>query len=421
MPDMTHAAPVRHHLVLITAALMLVAPRALAAQSAPLTVGEARRQARQASPAIAAARAALDAAAALERQAGAWSNPTLSYSREQTSGNAQDIAAVEQRVEIGGQRSARVAAARLRRDAAEARLAAVESALDVEVARGFADVMAADRRAELAGSTAAEFRTAAAAMSARLAEGDVSAYEARRIHLESARYQALAAEALLIRNEARLRLQSLLGGTGDDAFAPLEVDPTADATLSLGRDSLVAVALQRNAELQAATLDARAAYADASLATRERTPTPAVSGGFKRESAADDGGGSGFVLGLSIPVPVWDRRAGAIGAAQAEARRLAAERDAVARRIARETASALESVQQMDAQVVALRSVLGDEARAALRAAETAYAEGEITLVEWLDAVRAYQEAELAFAAVLSQAFTQRAVLERLLGAALIR
>lgn len=405
----------------MVAALTVIAPRGLTAQATPLTIAEARQHARQASPAVAGARAALDAASALERQAGAWSNPTLSYLREQTGDNAQEIAALEQRVEIGGQRAARVAAARLRREAAHARLAAIESALDLEVARAFSAVLAADRRAELATATATQFRTAGAAMSRRLAEGDVSAYEARRVNLESARYQALAAEASLVRNDARLRLHALVGRTGDTVFAPVAVDPAGDATLALPADSLVALALMRNAELQAATLEMHAADADASLATRERTPTPSFSGGFKRESTADDGGGSGFVLGLSIPLPVWDRRAGAVSAAQAESRRLSAERDVIARRVSQEVAGAIESVRQMDAQVAALRTVLGDEARAALRAADTAYAEGEITLIEWLDAVRAYQEAEFAFTAVLSQAFTQRAVLERLLGTALIR
>jgi CheY-like chemotaxis protein len=69
------------------------------------------------SPEIAAARAAVGAAEGRRRQAEAFPNPVASYSREQTSDkgakNAQEIIAVEQQLEIGGQRRARRAAARV--------------------------------------------------------------------------------------------------------------------------------------------------------------------------------------------------------------------------------------------------------------------------------------------------------------------
>jgi outer membrane protein TolC len=81
----------------------------------------------------------------------------------------------------------------------------------------------------------------------------------------------------------------------------------------------------------------------------------------------------------------------------------------------------LEAVRAADRQQAALRAQLGPEAEAALQAAEVAFAEGEITLLEWLDAVRAYQEAEAAFADVLAESYTQRAALERLLAVPLIQ
>lgn len=62
---------------------------------------------------------------------------------------------MEQRLEIGGQVSRRVAAARLRHQAAEEGLVAAEVSLDVDVARAFALALAGDRRAELAETAAA--------------------------------------------------------------------------------------------------------------------------------------------------------------------------------------------------------------------------------------------------------------------------
>jgi outer membrane protein TolC len=70
-------------------------------------------------------------------------------------------------------------------------------------------------------------------------------------------------------------------------------------------------------------------------------------------------------------------------------------------------------------QIEVIRPQLGEASRAALRAAEAAYAEGEISLVEWLDAVRAYQEAESSFATLQAEYVIQRAALERAVGARL--
>ncbi len=76
---------------------------------------------RRASPDLVAARAALNAASARARQAGALTNPTLSYAYEQTSAgvqrNSQSIVALEQPLELTGVWSARHDAAGARRSA----------------------------------------------------------------------------------------------------------------------------------------------------------------------------------------------------------------------------------------------------------------------------------------------------------------
>ena len=153
---------------------------------------------------------------------------------------------------------------------------------------------------------------------------------------------------------------------------------------------------------------------------RKRVQRPSISAGYLRQRA-DDLSHSGFVAGIALPLPLWDRGGGAVDAAEAAARGAGAELQAARQRLAREVLATVEAVRQTDAQVSALRTSLGSEAAAALKAAETAYAEGEIALIEWLDAVRAYQEAEAAFAAVLAESFTQRAALERVLGVTLLR
>ena len=66
-----------------------------------------------------------------------------------------------------------------------------------------------------------------------------------------------------------------------------------------------------------------------------------------------------------------------------------------------------------------LRATLGAEAAPAVRAAHVSYSEGEMSLVAWLDAVRAYQDAELTYTQLLADYMTSRAALERAVGVSL--
>jgi cobalt-zinc-cadmium efflux system outer membrane protein len=367
-------------------------------------------------------RHAVAAAAGREDQAGAWANPTLSYGREQTSLDGesvtQDILSLEQPLELSGQRGARREAARSGRATAEARLAATAARLDYEVVRSYAAAVAGRRRADLAATAAAAFDRAAGVSRARLAGGDVSGYQHRRLALEAARYAALGVEAAMARDSAVRTLASLIGVPGDPGSLAL-TDTLPPDPLALPADSLVAVAVSARPEVRAAAMDAEAGEAEARLARAERIPTPVLTGGYKHERLAGGTSLSGFVAGVSLPLPLWDRRSGAVEAARAEAARRDAEVEVLRRQTAREVRSAFEAHQALAEQLRLVHGQLGDDAAKARRAAETAYAEGEIGLLEWLDSVRAYQEAETTYVTLWAEYIARRAALERATGATL--
>lgn len=390
-----------------------------------LTLDEARARALQTSPDLLAARAAVDAATARARQAGAFPNPMVTYAREQTSGNGltnwQNIALFEQRLDFGGQRGARREAAVLRRDAAVARLAGRETDLMYEVTRAYATAAAADQRAGGARETADAFTRAQRVTAGRLASGDVSGYASRRIGLEAARYTTLSAEAELTRRDARLALAALLGIGADSVMTlDLRLDPPSAGASTPPLDSLRAMALRSHPEIRALLDESGANLAEARAARREAFPGPLAGLGFKNEQAAGSSRATrGFVLQLSLPLPLWDGRRAASAAYQAEAGERTASADRVRRELTRQVESAWAAMRAVQVQIEAIRPHLGAASRAALRAAEAAYAEGEISLVEWLDAVRAYQEAESGFATLQADFLIQRAALERAVGARL--
>ncbi len=391
-----------------------------------LSLEEARARAIQTSPDLIAARAAVEAAAARERQADAFPNPVLTYAREQTSGggltNWQNIALFEQRLDFGGQRGARREAAGLRREAAVARLAVREAELTYEVTRAYATAVAADQRAARAREAADAFVRAQRVTADRLASGDISGYASRRIGLEAARYATLHAQAELASRTARLALAALLGAAGDSVLTlGLRLEdalPIPPATPPL--DSLRAIAIRSRQEVRAALAEIEASAADARAARRESFPGPSAGLGFKNERAAGGTSNSnGFVLQLSLPMPLWDSRRAASLAFEAEGRERSAEANRIRRGVMRDVASAWAAMHAVQEQIEAIRPQLGEASRAALRAAEAAYTEGEISLVEWLDAVRAYQEAESGFATLQAEYVIQRAALERAVGARL--
>lgn len=422
--------------------LSLVAS-ALRAQEG-LALADARAAALRLDPAVRAAREAVTAAAARERQAAALANPTLNYGREQTSragqSNAQDIAQVEWPVDVAGQRAARMAAARFRREAAEARLSAATHALDAAVLRAYVDAISAAHRVQLAD---AAFRTATEAQRVndeRVRAGDVAGYAGRRLRLEAGRYAARRAEAAVQARSAHERLALITGLNGAQVTVPMASasDSTGTAysamlSSALGSataalralpdvgDSLVTRALANRADVQIAQREAQAAQADARLASRERIPLPAISAGYKGErvqSGASMTGVSlfGFVAGFSMPLPLLDRRASAVAAADATARQLDAEGDVARRRVSREVLDALNALRSTEAERTALQPFAGAESRLALRAVNAAYAEGEITLTEWLEAMRAWQETEIALLTLTTDIALRRADLARAVG-----
>jgi cobalt-zinc-cadmium efflux system outer membrane protein len=398
----------------------------MAAQSAPpprtLTLAEAREEARRTSPELAAARETVGTAAGRERQAVAWSNPTLAYSREQTSRagemNSQNILTLEQPLELWGPRGARHRAAGLQRAAAEARLAGATARVDYQVVRVYAAAIAAQRRAALADEAAQAFGSATRVSQARLTGGDVSGYQHRRLLLEAARYTALRSEAIVARDSALRGLALITGriAQGNARDPLLLTDTLTPGPVSLSPDSLLALALRTRPDLRAAQLEAEAAAAGVDVTKAERAPVPVLIGGYKGERLATGESLDGFVVGVSVPLPLWDRRGGAVAAAKGEAGQRSAEAVGARRQTEREVMDAFEAHEALGAQLVELDRQLGDEAAKARRAAQAAYAEGEISLVEWLDAARAYQEAQTTYVSLWSEYVTRRAALERLTG-----
>jgi cobalt-zinc-cadmium efflux system outer membrane protein len=344
-------------------------------------------------------------------------NPALSGDLERTTQdddrNVVTTVRLAQPLDIWGARSARRETASLRRQAAEATLVSVEADLDVDVVGAWTSAVAATQRAMLAGRVLAAFDTALRVSAERLGAGDVSPYSHRRLQLEAARYAAWQTEARLQADAARRTLAVLV----DSAPAPSFFLPDSLRVSPLSLDTARFASAESRPAVRAAALTAAGTEQAATAVARERIPVPTIVGGYKAEQMpGDPDAWTGFVAGLSFPVPLWDRRGAARDAAVATGEASRWQADATRRGAERDLAVALMEVLAVEAQSEQLGRRLGPEARRALEALQVAWQEGEISLIEWLDGIRAWHEAFDAYTTLQAERIVRRANLARAAG-----
>jgi cobalt-zinc-cadmium efflux system outer membrane protein len=341
------------------------------------------------------ARAALAAAESRVVAARQLPNPGLTASREQLSdegtSNHETLLALGQILEIGGQRRARGEAARGASAASVERLESERLRLVFEVHRAYVRGAVAEANLGTLAEATEVFRRVEESGRIRFAEGDISQYDRSRLQVERIRYETLLARAQLELEAAARELAILVVPDSLEVAALLPGEPLAQLR-ALGpvpaRDAALAAAAERP-DVRAADAEIDAARARLSLMRRERIPDLTLSAGYKQEGGA----ASGAVVGLSMPLPLWNRNQGEIAEAQAELDAAVARRGLALARAQEDIRRAWDNYRSLGARTSALGETLLPESAGLLETARIAYAEGEMSLVQLLDAADAYRSA----------------------------
>jgi cobalt-zinc-cadmium efflux system outer membrane protein len=288
--------------------------------------------------------------------------------------------ALSQRVEIGGQRGARVASARAALGAAEARLIAAKVRVAAEVRELLGRVAGAGLRTEVAAEALGLAEQAARAAEKRFQAGDVARIEVNSARVERGRATraAIVAEQERLAALAELELVLVLGtepGTAPEIAFGLEGE-SREAERGLG--GLVREALASRRDVAAARLDVTAAESEASLAARSAVPTPALGVSIAREEKAN------IVLGrLSIELPLFARNQAERGVASARVEQAQVALAALERRAAQEVRLAAERVRAARRMVAAFDSTTTAALAENLVLATKAYEAGQIDFVRY--------------------------------------
>jgi cobalt-zinc-cadmium efflux system outer membrane protein len=347
------------------------------------------------------------------RQARAYPNPTLQATHEPLwrggTRQSETYLNLSQQVEWSG-RSARIASARRAAAAARAQTAADSARLALQVTEAYVDAATAETRRHRLEQVTRVFRRADSSVAERQSEGDASGYAARRIRLERARYEQRLAAARLEARSARRQLALLI--------LPKEAPPVAAEPLpeamppSISRGQALRAALRDRPELRRRQSEVEAQEAARRAARRDAWPDPSVTAGYKRQSS----GAEGAFLGVGIPLPLFDRNRGAAEAASARLRAAETQQILARREIRVEVRRAFAAYTSTRRQSRLVGDDLLRGSDDLLRIAQTSYDEGEMSLVELLDAADAYRDARVRAVDLRADLWTRYFSLLRAMG-----
>jgi cobalt-zinc-cadmium efflux system outer membrane protein len=224
------------------------------------------------------------------------------------------IAQLQQTVELGGKRGARMSSAGAGLDQAKALLADQHRNVRASVVHAYVDAAQADAVAGITRQSASFLRDEAHLANVRLAAGDISRSDRDQIEVAASRLELDAQAAEVDAQSKRAELGLLLGPTM--ANGVFTVADTLEA-LAGHVDSLNASASQlpaERADVAAARASLRAAEGDLALERATRIPDLTL---FLSYEHQPPGHPDSFGFGLSLALPLWNLNHGPIAEAQA--------------------------------------------------------------------------------------------------------
>lgn len=387
------------------------APAATAQSTPALTLEGAVALALRQHPELASAQHAVEAAQGAAEQSGALPNPELSSSMEDTRRATQTTALqLSQKFELGGKRGARMQAARLAQDIAQAELDARRSQLRASVQAAFWEALAAIGRLELARQSNNLALQAVDVASKRVAAGKVSPVEETRARLALSGVALETTQAEQDVRNTRTRLAALMGVGEREVHALQGTVDNAIAGLS-AKD--VQQRLPNAPELVRAQLEIKRRDALVEIERSKQVPDVTVGMGAQRNNEL---GRNQALLSLSVPIPVFDRNQGGLKEALALADQARDNLAAVRVRVSSEVMVVAAQLDGARAQALLIEQQMLPDAQRTYDAATTGFSLGKFGFLDVLDAQRTLFQVRSQHLRALTDAQRAAAELARLLG-----
>ena len=395
-----------HIRVLLLLAVVLSTPRIEAQESdipSRLTLDAAIRLAIGRNPALLAAENEVQAFEGDRIAANKRPNPAVSLQAEDfpISTNpgpyfeTQEITLrFDYEIERGGRRRLRTEAAQ---QALESRRLAYQDRvrlLTLEVERAFSRAILAKSSLDASQSLLDETERMISLNRVRFEQGEISALELNRIEVEKLKFQDDVFQADLMMRNAKSSLLALLNAP--DLSQDVEITGTLQVTGQASEPGLppraplaelLRIAYERRPDMASRLEEKRRADTETLLQRAIRSPNVTIGGGYKRNLTDN-----AVVYGVTFPVKIFNRNEGEIVRAEAERNRAANLVAAARKEIELNVQQAYSAVEVNRRRVEYIGTQYMKKAEEASRVTLESYNLGGATLLDYLDAQRAYRD-----------------------------
>ena len=355
---------------------------------------------------VSAARSAVDSAAA-------FPNPELEYLGGNTRARSPGVIpgsatslTLTQPLDMPWRRSARIGAAEAGLEATTASTRAFEADLVARLRARYFELLRREAELKNANEDMLLMESVRSRIAKRVDTGDAPRFELIKADAEALNAQKTAQAAGFRVEQARSLLRQAVGGAlpADFVLAGAASVPDVPSLAGLRRqlgDS--------NPELARARAEMVRAQKQLDFQRAQRWPDLALKAAVNQDPEM-----RASQFGVVLTVPLWDRRRGPVGEAEAQLSRARNELEANEFALGQNLEVAYQQYEIAQTQVVALESGIVRQAEAALKVAEAAYRFGERGFLEVLDAQRVYRAARSELIAARYELATSWIEIERL-------
>lgn len=324
--------------------------------------------------------------------AGVIPNPSVKYGIDSVKNGGRETEetfAISQRINIVSKRGLRISSAEKKRDAqyllyeqdtlsslSQLKQGYYRALLLRENSRAMKDIL--NIFVDVENKTGERFRA-----------GDISEAQYIKISAERRKF-ASALEGILseLRTET-MRLGALLNMDETDIIFK---DVFYHNPIALSLNELKTLTIKNRADIKAQSLFVNAAETELSLSKRERIMPIEIEAGYKKRT----GGFEGFVFGVSVPIPLFDRNQSGIASANAGLRSEQLKEEQIRKTAISEIRNLFEKLTALNARIMNLSEQL-KMSREITMIVRVTYEEGEATVIEMLDAFRSEAEVSMEY------------------------
>lgn len=351
-------------------------------------------------------------------QAGLLPNPDLSVLAEDVGGSGdfrgvqqtQTTITLSQLIELGGKRSARRQATSLARDLAGWDYEVKRIEILTQVSQAFNETLAAQQRLILAEELVGLAEEVTRSVSERVKAGKVSPIEETKANIALSSVQIDRERARLALEAARKRLAATWG-SATARFDRVEGD--LDQVAPLPRLERLTERLAQNPVLARWAAEMAQRQALVRVERANAIPDITISGGYRRLNETDD---NTVVIGVSIPLPLFNRNQGSIVEARHRLAKAEAERRAAEVRVTSTLSDAYKALATAHAEAVGLRVNVIPAAQSAFEGINEGYRMGKFGYLDVLDAQRTLFDARARYLQAVTDYHRAVAEVERLIG-----